>query len=210
MTPEAEQWLKDQDREEKIRELADEICGSDEQAAAFLHTAGKELTWTGVRLMWRRSDGTQTVALSDPKFMEYVKERYGFLLKPEKPAPLNDHPNVTLDPATVELALSGNMTARGAIAKAFGNGDGDKGAAAADLYLKAKREKPADPLAERVPLYSGKNGGGSDNPFSAAGWSKTRAGALYRTDPALAARLSKSAGFPSLDAAFKATRPLGA
>jgi hypothetical protein len=86
------------DEAEKIRELADELCGGDEQAAAFVHTAGRELQWTGVRLMWVRPDGTRTVALSDPEYKPHVKEKYGFLLKPEKGIPEGAHLNVELDP----------------------------------------------------------------------------------------------------------------
>ncbi len=210
MTPEADDYLKKLDRDEKVRELADEICSSDAQAAAFVHTAGKELDWTGVRLMWVRPDGTKTVALSDPKFMAYLKEKYAFLLKPEKPAPLNDHPNVTLDPATVELALAGNLTAKGTIARAFSDGNGDKGAQAAELFLKAERTKAGTGSAppERVPLYRGKSGDDGDNPWGAgAAWSKTRQGQIFKADPGLAARLSKAAGFPDLTAALGATRP---
>jgi hypothetical protein len=213
MSEQSDNVFRKLDQDEKIRELADEICGSDEQAAAFCSGApARELSWSGVRLYWQRPDGTRTVALSDPEYLPHVKEKYGFLLKPERPAPLNDHPEVTLDPATVELALAGNMTAKGAIARAFGGGDGDKGAAAADLFLKAERAKAAGGGAppERVPLYSGRaNGGDSDNPFGSA-WSKTRQGQIYKSDPALAARLSKAAGFPDLTAAFAATKPKAA
>ncbi len=212
MSEQSDNVFRKLDEAEMVRQLADEWCGSDEQAAAFVHVVGRELFWTGVRLMWVRPDGTRTVALSDPNFKEHVKEKYGFLLKPEKVIPEGAHLNVELDPSVVESALANNLTAKGTIARAFG--DGDEGAKAAELFLKAERAKRSNGgnnMPERVPLYSGRaNGDDSDNPFSAAGWSKTRAGALYRTDPALCARLSKAAGFPTLDAAFAATKPLKA
>lgn len=202
----AEDYMRKLDQEEMIRQLADEWCGSDEQAAAFVHTVGRELEWTGVRLMWVRPDGTKTVALNDDNFKEHVKDKFGFLLKPERVVPEGTLPGVELDPATVASALSGNMTARGALAKAFGNGDGDKGAAAADLYLQAQRVSGSAAPAAREPLYNGRTNGGGDNPFGSS-WSKTRQGQILKSDPGQAARLCKLAGFDSLDDALRATKP---
>lgn len=57
------------------------------------------------------------------------------------------------------------------------------------------------------------NGRGSDaanNPFGKTTWNKTEQGRLYSADRTKAERLARSAGFPDLDAALRASAPIAA
>jgi len=131
--------------------------------------------------------------------------------------PPRDDPAIAERERIEQEALQGSLAGHGAMFRRFtaqAGGDERQGEIAYNEWCaknKAKPGKKADaaPVNGELAAADLKVAGG-DNPFSAAGWSKTRAGALYRADPALCARLSKAAGFPSLDAAFAATKPRAA
>lgn len=53
-----------------------------------------------------------------------------------------------------------------------------------------------------------RNQGDADNPFSVKSWNKTKQGLQFRADQTKAERQAKAAGWPNLDAALKAAKPL--
>jgi len=53
-------------------------------------------------------------------------------------------------------------------------------------------------------------GGDANNPFAKGSWNKTEQGRVYTTDKVRAERFARSAGFPNLDAALKASAPAAA
>lgn len=162
MTEAVDKFLLKLDQEEKIREFADTICDTDAKAKAFVRTCGEFLEWNGNRLMFRAGEGTKLPVHHDPHntAMKFFREKFDFLLTPERKAPEGAQLEVKLDPATVASARAGNLTAKGALARALGGGDDTKGAAAVELFLKGEAVKSGDVVRNNV------NGRTTDNPFT--------------------------------------------
>jgi hypothetical protein len=178
-------FLTDLEAAEKLRDFADMVCGSEQQAKVFVRSCKDHFAWDGLRLSLKGENGEALNVLNglvpDARVMSFLKDNYGFLLPDEKSAAPHGMAHHAIDPALVEQALAGHITAKGAIARALGEDN-----AGTELFLQAERAK---------------RGGGSDsnkkpsseNPWSKEGWSLTRQGAVYKSDPALAARLAASA-----------------
>jgi hypothetical protein len=174
------------DEQRVIADFADSICGSDQQAGVFTASCAKFFEWSGGRLFFK-AQGGEKIAAIDPRVKEFFKTEYPFLLPTPKAAPAEfDGKTVDVDPAVVASALAGNFTAKGRVVKAFGD------VAAAELFLKAEAKKQDGDSGKTDDNPHDKDH--SENPWAAGAWSLTRQGAIYKSDPALAQRLAKSAG----------------
>ena len=150
MTKELDDFFHKQNTEIAIREFADELCGSDKQAAAFTASCSRffELN-SGGGLFFKMPSGEKVSAIRDPRVKEFFKSEYPFFMPPPKEAAAEFHGRtVEVDPAVVASALAGNLTAKGKVARAFGDD-----VSAADLFLKAEAKKA-----------SGGKGDDADNP----------------------------------------------
>ncbi len=190
MTEEVDKFLRGLDQTEKVREFADSLGCTEMQAKVFVRACEQHFQWNGVRLLFKHGDGTTTTAVDDPQCLAFLRSEYGFLLPPEKPADTRQREAVVeIDDETVALALAGNWTAKGKIARAFSDD-----AQAAELFLKAKAGGRSVSETDRAPADNAadlKASGGS-NPWRE--WNVTRQSQIFRADPALAARLAKAAG----------------
>jgi hypothetical protein len=185
MTVGNESVLHKLDEQRVIRDFADELCGSDKQADAFVAACGKFFQWTGGRLLYL-APGGEKIAAIDPRVKEFFANEYAFLLPTPKAAPTEfDGKTVDVAPELIESALAGNLTDKGKIVRAFND------VGAAELFLKAEAKKRDGTNKDDANPHD-KNR--TDNPWSPQGWSLTRQGAVYKSDPALAARLAKCAG----------------
>jgi hypothetical protein len=186
------------DKQRVIRDFADAICGDDgKKADVFFNSCSRYFEWSGGRLFFKKAGG-EKIAATDPTVKQFFAEEYAFLL----PAPkAEEHEfegvNVTIDPLTVESALGGNITSKGAIAKIFGARPDASAAvqtAAAEkteLFLQAERVKRN--VGERERDDGGKFKTKASNPWSLEGWNLTKQMQTHRADPALAERLAKAA-----------------
>ena len=191
------------DQQVKVREFFESLGCSDRQADVAVRSFGndeKTFKWTGAALMWVQPDGTTSKAAFDPRCREFLEREYEFLLPPKKTVEEEfAGVNVSIDPAVLDAALGGSITALGTIAKAFGangtyNAASKAAADKAELFIRAERAK------------RGGDGGNkeqhSTNPWSRAAWNITEQGRIAKSDLALANRLAAAAG-----SRLGATRP---
>ncbi len=141
--------LRRMDQEVKVREFFEAMGCSDRQCDVAVRSFGKDektFKWTGAALMWVQPGGVLTKAAFDPQCREFLEREYDFLLPPKKPVTEFGEQNVTIDSSVVDQALSGSLTAKGQIARAFGADNTNsaasvKAAQTTDLFLKAERAK---------------------------------------------------------------------
>ncbi|HVA17440.1 MAG TPA: hypothetical protein VMV59_06970 [Candidatus Dormibacteraeota bacterium] len=172
------------DTAQKIREYAEGLGCNEKQADVFVSSLGKFFEWTGARLLFKGQGGVKTWAM-DPTVAAFFKDEYSFLLPAPKAAPAEfEGKSVEIDPAVVASALAGNITAKGKVARAFGDD-----VEATNLFLKAESKKRDGTVAADDP-HKGKT---ENNPWSALNWNVTRQGSVAKADFALAQRLAKAA-----------------
>lgn len=189
-----ERAAKDVKRAEKKKQIlafAKDTLGCDKQQAKVFSKACKQFLKMDDDGLRFKGMGGKLVSIDSPECKAFFQNNYGFLLKA---AAVTLDSNVTVDPSIVEQALAGSVTAKGKIAKAFGAGlDNSEASRKAveqtERYLKAEN-------AKRTKTEGGDNKGDpkGSNPWSPNGWNLTKQMAVYRSDPAMAARLSKAAG----------------
>lgn len=175
MTDKVDAFLRKLDQAEKVRQFAETHLGCDgRQTDAFVRCCEEFFEWDGVRLLWRHN-GENTVAVDDKRCKAFFEAEYPFLLPPKKPEPkINPLDHVKLDPALIEAALGGNLTARGQIARALNDDP-----AAADLFLKGEAKKRGTGGTKKSAPMNG------DNPFT-----RLRDPATGKTDEAAAAEVA--------------------
>jgi hypothetical protein len=194
MTESVDNFLRGLDQEEKVRQFAEALGCSDNQAKVFtrVFADGKVLEWDGVRLMFKHN-GEKTIAVDDPTCMAYLKQEYEFLLPAPKSEPVAGFDNVQIDPALVERALNGNQTAKSQIATALASGGKVDSAETVNLFLKAEAQKRG----------SGGGFNGADAPKSFKGdrrnpFNRLRAGPQGAVDKAVEeeiAEIGRTKGF---------------
>lgn len=198
MTPTKEQnaeVLRKLTKSNKIADFAMQVLHCDERRAdAFTKVCGDFLRWDGT-LQFKTASGAY-VAADDPQCTGFFQREYDFLVpaaKVEGDAPV-------LDPDLIAKAKAGHMTARSQLFRELHKGK-PKGTenetqVALDKILAGETPKGDDTRNRDAGGKFVANGGTPDasNPFSAAGWSVTEQGRVYKNDPARAARLAKAAG----------------
>ena len=148
MPKETESVFATLDADKAVRDFADLICGDEIAKADVLYAAerAKGFEWSGGRLFVKMPGG-ERVAATDPRAVEHFKNKYPFLMPTPKATEQEfNGATVTIDPATIEAALSGSVTAKGKIAVAFGADHRDSptsraAAAKAELFLTAEAAK---------------------------------------------------------------------
>ncbi len=190
---EAEKAAAARDFNQKVFEFAQTLGCSDEQAEVFAASQQSKFSWTGVQLIW---NDTKKPAIFEPAAKAYYEQdKFKFLLPPPKAAAADENAAPEIPAAILASALTGNMTDRGRIVRAFGND-----IAAADKFIAAERAKIAAGDDKSGDNKSRDAGGRftpadkTDNPWLAGKWNLTEQMRVFRQDPALATRLAAKAG----------------
>jgi hypothetical protein len=169
MSTEMDAALAKIDHHQRTLEFAQALGCSYPQAQAFTALHKDKFKWNGAVLSWGATgrpaaDEVETVK----KFM--VENDYKFLLPDADP--LKDT-TIKADPAMIQSALDGNITAKGKLLRDTFHGD----MAALETALTARREKAAANKAGRTEKDVAEH---RNNPFSAAGWNVSRQGQLVK------------------------------
>lgn len=190
LTPEQQAEL-DRDAEQKRYEYF-RTLGLDEKHAELLSAStAKDFTWNGVRLIY---NATGKAAVEDGAAAEHYKAEYP-LLFPEPVVPKGDDVVPPVNPDLVAAALGGSMTARGQVFTALKLDPKDANAIAQlDAFLDTARLKQPAAGTNTDDANDLKAARGP-NPFKKGpGFNLTRQMTIYKSDPALAARLARAAG----------------
>jgi hypothetical protein len=173
--PNEDNVLHKLDADKAVRDFCDLICGDDINKSDVLYAATREKSfeWSGGRLFAKMAGG-ERIAATDPRVKEFFADKYPFLMPQPKATDQEfNGQTFTIDPATIASALSGSLTAKGTIARAFGADNTSSAAsraaaAKAELFLRAEAAKLGTDTGTgndmtNVPAY--RPPGSSTNPF---------------------------------------------
>jgi hypothetical protein len=166
--------LNNADVKDRVYKLARSWGATEELADMFADSKKDQFKFDGVNLTWNVNG---KIAVDDPETKAYFTQGAFKTIFPSQDS--TEQHNV--DPALLASARAGNMTAKSRLFVQVGR-DQTK----LDKLLTATPDKSTDtgnekPEAER------------NNPWLAGKWSITRQGQIYKLDPAMAARLAKTA-----------------
>jgi hypothetical protein len=173
MTEALDKVLAAVDLHDRAYKLAQSWGATEELAEVFATSQKEKFKWDGVNLIWNAS-GKPAVDGDDCKAHFTQGALAALFPKAETKGP-------DVDAVTLESARAGNMTAYSRIVR-------EHGKATADTLLAQKKSDTAAQVDAPVTKEKPTN-----NPWSAGSWSVTAQGRVYKTDPALAARLAKAA-----------------
>jgi hypothetical protein len=183
--------LRKLEQKNKIAEFAMNVLGMDERRAeVFEKACGDRFVWDGT-LRFKGASGE--VPADDPQCTGFFRREYDFLV----PANKVEGEVPTLDPDLIAKAKAGNWTAKSQLFRTL-HADKPKGS-------EAETRKQLDQiLAGETPKGDdnrNRDAGGkftpkdtTNNPWLGGKWNVTEQGRIYKSDPALAARLADRAG----------------
>lgn len=183
MTEAVDRELAKIDHHQRTLEFAQSLGCSYEQASVFAASQKDKFKWTGSALMWGATGRPAADEVTAIK-AHMVENKLDFLLPVENP--LKNQIAVNADPALIQSALGGNMTAKSRLLRDVFHGD----LVALEMALAARREKIEATKAARPADKVD-----STNPWSAAGWSLRRQGeCLKAMGEAKAAQIAAKVG----------------
>jgi hypothetical protein len=185
MSTELDAALAKIDHVQRTQDFAKSLGCSYEQASVFAASQKEKFKWTGSALMWAAT-GRPAADEVDTIRAHLKENKLGFLLPDENP--LKDTIAANADPAMMQAALDGNITAKGKLLRGTFHGD----LAALETALAAKREKIE---ATKAAAAAANNKDHSTNPWSRGGWSLRKQGELIRAaGEAKAAQIAAAVG----------------
>ena len=115
----AEKALAARHFNQRVFEYAQTLGCTHEQAEVFAASQQSKFTWTGVQLIW---NDTKKPAVDEPAARAYYEQdKFKFLLPTKAPAADQEGPQVP--PDVLAKALTGNITAIGAVSRLLGDAD---------------------------------------------------------------------------------------
>ena len=151
------------DHRQRTLDFAQSLGCTYEQAKVFADSQRDKFKWNGAVLSWGATGAPAADKVE--KIKAHMRENgLSFLLPPADP--IKDQINA--DPALLQSAVDGNLTAKGKLLRDTFKGD----LPALERALAAKRENRA--------ANKGNGADHANNPWSAKGWNVTRQGQLTR------------------------------
>ncbi len=166
------------DHHQRTLDFAQSLGCSYEQAKVFADSQRDKFRWNGAVLSW---GATGRPAADEVEAVKaHMREnKLDFLLPAEKP-----QDQINADPAQIEAALAGNLTAKGKLLRDTFKGD----LTALETALTQRREKIKGANGADNPDHS-------TNPFSAKGWSISKQGQIVKAmGEAKAAQVAAAVG----------------